>query len=133
MHLLHQLATGAPLAAALLLGTACLAQEQDDFDDIFYDETWAGPVRLAADHAAVSPARPGFTSVEATLVMPPLRLPDRPSQFVDQYRAAFWVGLDGFLPSAETPDATVRGLWQAGVFMSIWANGTTSYTAWHEW
>lgn len=130
MHL-HQLAT-APLAAALLLSHPCLAQWDED-DNIFYDETWAGPVRLAANRATVSPASLGFTSVEATLVMPPLALPDKPSEVVDQYTAAWWVGLDGFLPSAETPASTIRGLWQAGVFMSIWQNGTTSYTGFHEW
>lgn len=113
--------------AVLGFATACLSQE------IFYDETWAGPVRLAPNVASISPTSLGFTTVEATLVMPCLSIPENPSQLVDQYRASFWIGLDGFLPSTETPASTVRGLWQAGVFMSIWENGTTSYTGFHEW
>lgn len=79
----------------------------------------------------------GFNRVEATLVMPPLAIPKQPSQRVDQYTAANWIGLDGFVLSGEeepgVPATTVRGLWQAGVFMSIWENGTSDYTGFYEW
>lgn len=124
---LRQLAAAPVVVLGLTPGG--LAQQED----IFYDETWAGPVRIAANKASVSPTSLGFTMVEATLVMPCLAVPQNPSQLVDQYTASFWIGLDGFLPSAETPASPIRGLWQAGVFMSIWENGTTSYTGFHEW
>ncbi|KAJ0121890.1 hypothetical protein J7T55_002399 [Diaporthe amygdali] len=114
-------------------------------DTIFYDETWAGPVRLAAGGTTPSSTNTsssnstwaGFNRVEATLVMPRLAIPSHPSERVDQYTAAFWIGLDGFVLSGDeaqgTGTGTVRGLWQAGVFMSIWENGTSAYTGFYEW
>lgn len=115
-------------------------------EDIFYDETWAGPVRLAVDEApsnSTSVPSPnattgtGFNTVEATLVMPRLAIPKHPSQLVDRYTAAYWIGLDGFVMSGEGNEvagsSTVRGLWQAGVLMSIWDNGTSDYTGFYEW
>lgn len=115
-------------------------------EDVFYDETWAGPVRLAVAET-MSPSTNGsssdattwigFNTVEATLVMPRLAVPKHPSQRVDRYTAAFWIGLDGFVMSGEEEQgvvpSTVRGLWQAGVFMSIWDNGTSDYTGFYEW
>jgi hypothetical protein len=65
---------------------------------------------------------------EATLVMPHLSIPKKPHKEVDEYTASFWIGLDGVLSSD-----IVRGLWQAGVIMSVWPNGTTQYTGFHEW
>ncbi|KAK2598845.1 hypothetical protein N8I77_012230 [Diaporthe amygdali] len=114
-------------------------------DTIFYDETWAGPVRLAVGGTTPSSTNTsssnstwaGFNRVEATLVMPQLAIPSHPSERVDQYTAAFWIGLDGFVLSGDeaqgTGTGTVRGLWQAGVFMSIWENGTSAYTGFYEW
>lgn len=108
----------------LALSSLCAAQ------NIVYDETWAGPVQLAESDPS-SNATSGFNLVEATLVMPPLKIPQNPPQQVDQFTAASWIGLDGFLLSDAVPG--VRGLWQAGVFMSIFANGTTQYTGFYEW
>lgn len=115
-------------------------------EDIFYDETWAGPVRLAvADDTSTptnssspnSTAWTGFDTVQATLVMPRLAIPKNPSKRVDRYTAANWIGLDGFVLSDDedlaTQTSAVRGLWQAGVFMSIWENGTAEYTGFYEW
>lgn len=112
-------------------------------EDIFYDETWAGPVRLAVAEATSASTNisssnsTGFNTVEATLVMPRLAIPRNPSKRVDRYTAAYWIGLDGFVLSGDgdqgTGTSTVRGLWQAGVFMSIWENGTTDYTGFYEW
>lgn len=62
--------------------------------------------------------------------MPRLSLPQNPRERVDQYTAFFWIGLDGFVPST---DGQVRGLWQAGVTMSLWDNGTTEYSGLYEW
>jgi hypothetical protein len=70
----------------------------------------------------------GFRLVEATLVMPHLALPENPRQQVDEYTASFWIGLDGLVSSN-----TARGLWQAGVIMSICDNGTTEYSVFYEW
>lgn len=115
-------------------------------ENIFYDETWAGPVRLAV--AETTPASSsisssnlttwtGFDTVEGTLVMPRLAIPRHPSKRVDRYTAAYWIGLDGFVMSGDedegTAPSTVRGLWQAGVFMSIWENGTSDYMGFYEW
>ncbi|KAL2276176.1 hypothetical protein FJTKL_01338 [Diaporthe vaccinii] len=115
-------------------------------EDIFYDETWAGPVRLAVTETTSAPTNisssnsttlTGFDTVEGTLVMPRLAIPSHPSQRVDRYMAAYWIGLDGFVMSDDegqgTGTSTVRGLWQAGVFMSIWENGTSDYTGFYEW
>lgn len=112
--------------AAMGLGGLCAAQ-----DGIFYDETWAGPVQLAESDPSSNATSSGFNVAEATLVMPHLELPRNPPQQVDQYTAAYWVGLDGFLLTDSIPG--VRGLWQAGVFMSIFVNGTTEYTGFYEW
>jgi hypothetical protein len=72
----------------------------------------------------------GFDSVEATLVMPRLGFPQKPREIVDAYTASYWIGLDGF----ESPTyPAVRGLWQAGVIMSLFANGTANYSAFYEW
>lgn len=116
------------LSPALFLSDVCSAQA-----DIYYDTTWAGPVRIAELDLNSSSANSssGFNFVEATLVMPHLAIPQNPHQNVDGYTASFWIGLDGFLTSAES--SGVRGLWQAGVIMSIWANGTTEYTGFYEW
>ncbi|KAK2628570.1 hypothetical protein QTJ16_001673 [Diplocarpon rosae] len=95
----------------------------------FYDETWGGPVQIA-EHFHPSLNSSGFTRVEATLVMPHLAVPRNPRKEVDPYTASYWIGLDGFLPST---DAGVRGLWQAGVIMSLWENGTARYTGFYEW
>ncbi|PVH80838.1 concanavalin A-like lectin/glucanase [Cadophora sp. DSE1049] len=95
----------------------------------FYDTTLGGPVQISV-HFNASSNYSGFNSVEATLVMPRLSLPLNPRERVDQYTAFFWIGLDGFVPST---DGMVRGLWQAGVTMSIWDNGTTEYSGFHEW
>ncbi|KAF5021014.1 hypothetical protein F66182_6945 [Fusarium sp. NRRL 66182] len=94
---------------------------------LYYDTTWAGPVRFA-DNFNLSANSTGFTMVEATLVMPHLSIPTEPHTKVEQYTASFWIGLDGFLSSE-----VIRGLWQAGVIMSVWPNGTTQYTGFHEW
>lgn len=115
-------------------------------EDVFYDETWAGPVRLAVPETTSASTNTsssntttwaGFDAVEGTLVMPRLSLPMHPSKLVDRYTAAYWIGLDGFLMSGDedegTGSNTVRGLWQAGVFMSIWENGTSDYTGFYEW
>jgi hypothetical protein len=93
----------------------------------FYDTTWAGPVQLAKNLNTSSNSS-AFASVEATLVMPHLALPKQPRQLVNEYTASFWIGMDGFLSSE-----TARGLWQAGVIMSIWDNGTTKYSGFYEW
>lgn len=113
-----------PVAAVALSGL-CAAQQ-----DIFYSETWGGPVRLAESDPA-SNTSSGFNVVEATLAMPQLKIPQNPAEKVDQYTAAYWIGLDGFLLSDSIPG--VRGLWQAGVFMSIYANETVEYTGFYEW
>lgn len=125
------------LATWWILSTSlCAWLPAGSAEDIYYDETWAGPVRLALAETP-NATWTGFNRVEATLVMPPLAIPKQPSQRVDQYTAANWIGLDGFVLSGEeqpgTPETTVRGLWQAGVFMSIWENGTSQYTGFYEW
>lgn len=115
-------------------------------EDIFYDETWAGPVRLAVPESTSASTsmsssntttRSGFDTVEGILVMPRLAIPRQPSRRVDRYTAAYWIGLDGFVMSGDEDEGTgsnaVRGLWQAGVFMSIWENGTSEYTGFYEW
>lgn len=104
--------------------TAALAS-QATAQDIVYDETWAGPVRVAERFNGTSG---GFDRVEAVLVMPELAIPDKPREQVDEYTAAYWIGLSGFLPTSVT-----NGLWQAGVIMSIWANGSTEYKGFYEW
>ncbi|ETS86220.1 hypothetical protein PFICI_00048 [Pestalotiopsis fici W106-1] len=91
-----------------------------------YDTTWAGPVRIAERFNGTAG---GFDRVEATLVMPELSIPANPRQQSDEYTASFWIGFSGFLSSA----TALSGLWQAGVVMSIWENGTTEYTGFYEW
>jgi hypothetical protein len=115
--------------AAVLAGiTVCTAQ--DPQYPAYYDTTWAGPVLLAQNfNQSVNGS--GFSLVEATLVMPRLAIPEKPHEQADEYTASYWIGLDGFLGSGSSGD--VRGLWQAGVIMSIWANGTTEYTGFYEW
>lgn len=129
-----------------LASSLCALVPASFADEIFYDETWAGPVRLAlAETASTSPNNSspnattwsGFNTVEATFVMPRLSIPKHPSKRVDRYTAASWIGLDGFVLSGDEGDGvpadTVRGLWQAGVFMTIWDNGTSEYTGFYEW
>tara|TARA_R110002060_G_scaffold39416_10_gene50631 strand:+ start:344 stop:709 length:366 start_codon:yes stop_codon:yes gene_type:complete len=115
------------LVTALLLSSVHVASATPYSP--FYDTTWGGPVQIS-EHFNASSNYSGFNSVEATLVMPRLSLPQNPREVVDQYTAFFWIGLDGFVPST---GGGVRGLWQAGVTMSIWDNGTTGYSAFHEW
>lgn len=110
---------------AIALSSLCAAQA-----GILYDETWAGPVQLAESDPSSSGAS-GFNVAEATLVMPHLEIPKNPAQQVDQFTASYWIGLDGFLSADSLPGT--RGLWQAGVIMSIFANGTTDYTGFYEW
>lgn len=129
----------------LISGILCASQPASTTEGIFYDETWAGPVRLAiggttgtsTNVSSSNSTWAGFNTVEATLVMPRLAVPSQPSKRVDQYTAAYWIGLDGFVLSGDEAPGTgsdaVRGLWQAGVFMSIWENGTTAYTGFYEW
>ena len=113
--------------AALLLCSACAATKDARYP-MLYDSGWAGPVRYA-DKFNISSNSTGFTMVEATLVMPHLSIPKKPHEKAEQYTAAYWIGLDGVLSSP----THVRGLWQAGVIMSVWTNGTTEYTGFHEW
>ncbi|KAK9413009.1 hypothetical protein SUNI508_12204 [Seiridium unicorne] len=94
-------------------------------EDIFYDTTWAGPVRIAERFNGTAG---GYDRVKATLVMPQLYIPTKPHQESDEYTASYWIGLGGFLSSS-----TVSGLWQAGVIMSIWNNGSTEYKGFYEW
>lgn len=95
-------------------------------EDIYYDTTWAGPVRLAERFNGTAG---GFNRAEGTLVMPQLSIPANPhGEEVDQYTAAYWVGLGGFVSTSP-----VSGLWQAGVVMSIFDNGSTQYTGFYEW
>ncbi|KAH7163501.1 concanavalin A-like lectin/glucanase domain-containing protein [Dactylonectria estremocensis] len=112
--------------AALFLSNACAAANSAKYP-LFYDTTWAGPVRFA-DNYNTSSNTTGFTIAEATLVMPHLSIPKKPHKKAKQYTASYWIGLDGYLSSE-----IVRGLWQAGVIMSVWPNGTTEYTGFHEW
>lgn len=139
--MMNELAAWWILAASLCAWLPAVIAE-----DIFYDETWAGPVRLAATEttsastnvsSSNSTAWTGFDTVEGILVMPRLAIPTHPSQRVDRYTAANWIGLDGFVLSGDedegTGTSTVRGLWQAGVFMSIWENRTSEYTGFYEW
>lgn len=112
--------------AALFLGSACAATNSAKYPS-FYDTTWAGPVRFA-DNYNISSNTTGFTMAEATLVMPHLSIPKKPHEKATQYTASYWIGLDGYLSSE-----IIRGLWQAGVEMSVWPNGTTEYTGFHEW
>ncbi|KAI1846649.1 hypothetical protein JX265_009048 [Neoarthrinium moseri] len=106
---------------AVAFGSGGLAAEE-----IFYDTTWAGPVRMAERFNGTAG---GFDRVEATLVMPQLDIPARPHQQSDEYTAAFWIGLGGFKSSP----AALSGLWQAGVVMSIRNNGSTEYKGFYEW
>ncbi|RSL96825.1 hypothetical protein CDV31_013291 [Fusarium ambrosium] len=112
---------------ALLLSSACTATKDAQYP-MLYGEGWAGPVRYA-DKFNISSNSTGFTMVEAILVMPHLSIPKNPREKVDQYTVSYWIGLDGVL---STP-TMVRGLWQAGVIMSVWTNGTTEYEGFHEW
>lgn len=93
--------------------------------NVFYDTTWGGPVRLAERFNGTAG---GFDRVEATLVIPELAIPKNPHAPSDEYTAAYWIGLGGFLSSN-----VVKGLWQAGVIMSIWNNGSTEYMGFYEW
>ncbi|KAH6668192.1 concanavalin A-like lectin/glucanase domain-containing protein [Halenospora varia] len=115
------------LVVALPLGYICAAEGTPYAP--FYDTTWGGPVQIAENFNTSSNSS-GFDSVEATLVMPRLALPQKPRQQVDEYTASYWIGLDGFLSSTVS---TIRGLWQAGVIMSIFTNGTTEYSGFYEW
>jgi hypothetical protein len=118
-----------PVVSTVLACVAVSAAQAPQYP-AFYDTTWAGPVRLA-DNFNQTVNGSGFGLVEATLVMPRLQVPAMPHEQADEYTASFWIGLDGFLGSGSSGD--VRGLWQAGVVMSIWANGTTEYTGFYEW
>lgn len=111
---------------ALFLGSACAAKNDANYPP-FYGTGWGGPVRFA-DNYNLSSNTTGFTMVEATLVMPHLSIPNKPHEKTTQYTAAYWIGLDGYFSSE-----IIRGLWQAGVIMSVWPNGTTEYTGFHEW
>ncbi|KAJ3459955.1 hypothetical protein MRS44_016028 [Fusarium solani] len=99
--------------AALLLSSASAATKDAQYP-MLYGEGWAGPVRYA-DKFNISSNSTGFTMVEAILVMPHLSIPKNPREKVDQYTTSYWIGLDGVLSSP----THVRGLWQAGVIMSI--------------
>ncbi|KAI9354847.1 peptidase A4 family-domain-containing protein [Zopfochytrium polystomum] len=110
---------------------------------IFNGSYWAGPtlVRTSAAHAAP------FTSVSATIVLPSqLRVPEHPASPVppppdDRYTVSAWVGLDGWtgddpvaaVANVSSAAGTASGLWQAGVEMSVYANGTTEFVPWYEW
>ncbi|CAN8101482.1 unnamed protein product [Discula destructiva] len=119
------------LAASLLaLAVPSPAAAQASSNSIFYSETWAGPVQIA-NTALVPNATSGFDIAEATLIMPHLNLPATPQRAAELYTASYWIGLDGFLPGDGAP---VRGLWQAGVIMSV--NASTSaptYSGFYEW
>ncbi|KAF4963158.1 hypothetical protein FZEAL_10952 [Fusarium zealandicum] len=112
--------------AASLFGVAYAANDGSQYP-LSYGTAWAGPVRYA-DNFNLSGNSTGFTMAEATLVMPHLEIPKKPREEVNQYTASYWIGLDGVLSSD-----VIRGLWQAGVIMSLWPNGTTQYTGFHEW
>ncbi|KAI1017039.1 hypothetical protein LB504_007194 [Fusarium proliferatum] len=114
------------LLATSLCGISSAAKDGRQYP-LSYGEAWAGPVRFA-DNFNLSSNSTGFTMAEATLVMPHLSIPHKPHKKVDEYTASFWIGLDGVLSSN-----IVRGLWQAGVIMSVWPNGTAKYTGFHEW
>ncbi|KAM5346241.1 hypothetical protein ACJ41O_009246 [Fusarium nematophilum] len=114
---------------ALLLSSTCAASKTPQYP-FLYNEAWAGPARIA-DKFNTSSNSTGFTMVEATLIMPHLSIPKKPREKVDQYTTSYWIGLDGVLPTGE--NEIVRGLWQAGVIMSVWTNGATEYAGFHEW
>ncbi|KAH6974402.1 concanavalin A-like lectin/glucanase domain-containing protein [Ilyonectria sp. MPI-CAGE-AT-0026] len=111
---------------AFFLGSAWAATNGAKYPP-FYGTGWGGPVRFA-DNYNISSNTTGFTMVEATLVMPHLSIPKKPHEKTTQYTASYWIGLDGYFSSE-----IIRGLWQAGVIMSVWPNGTTEYTGFHEW
>ncbi|KAF5008479.1 hypothetical protein FDECE_5238 [Fusarium decemcellulare] len=128
---LEDLKEGTDLASRLtflapLLGSACVAAKGAEYP-LSYGTAWAGPVRYA-DKFNISSNSTGFTKAEATLIMPHLSIPKKPHEKVEQYTASYWIGLDGVLSSE-----LIRGLWQAGVIMSVWTNGTTEYRGFHEW
>ncbi|EKD14840.1 aspergillopepsin-2 [Drepanopeziza brunnea f. sp. 'multigermtubi' MB_m1] len=112
---------------AVSLGSACTAQSTPYVP--FYSSEWGGPVQLAENFNSSSNTS-AFNLVEATLVMPHLSIPQNPRARVDRYTVASWIGLDGF---PRSDGGGPRGLWQAGVFMSIWENGTTEYSGFYEW
>lgn len=86
---------------------------------VLYDNTWSGPAQLQQNGSA------SFSSVEALLIIPQhLELPTHPENVVDQYSASFWVGIDGWKS---------RGLWQAGVVMHLWEDGTREFVPFWEW
>lgn len=122
----------ASLSVLAIYGGLCAAQNNNS-SNIFYDITWAGPVQVAVSGpSANSTTAAGFDIAEATLVVPHLDIPQNPPQEVDEFTTVFWVGLDGFLTSDDVPG--VRGLWQAGVIMSLFpGNGSTVYTGFYEW
>lgn len=117
-------------AAALLFCSICAA-DSTSFTPL-YGEGWGGPVQVAENLTLTSNSSSGFDLVEATLVMPHLTLPKNPREQVEQYTAAFWLGMDGVVSDPVNPFA-VRGLWQAGVIMSVWTNGSIEYNGFHEW
>lgn len=128
--------TNRALAASIsILVTSSLAVAQASNGSILYDTTWAGPVQIA--NTALTPnSTSGFNLAEGTLIMPHLSIPQKPHEQVDHFSASYWVGLDGAVPSGDS--GAVRGLWQAGVIMTLspaTANSseTSIYTAFYEW
>lgn len=107
------------LAASTLLATLAAAAAASN--PIFYSDTWAGPAQVRQNGTLP------FSSVEATLIVPHLQLPNHPEEIVDQYSGSFWIGIDGY----KSPPHS--GLWQAGVMMHIWTNGTREYVPFWEW
>lgn len=113
------------LAASAVFLLASQAAAQQGLPTL-YGEAWGGPVAVLEDSLAVTDPN-NFDFVEATLVMPHLAIPKNPRNVSDQYTASYWIGMDGF----SSPG--INGLWQAGVIMSIWGNGTTTYDGFYEW
>lgn len=109
--------------AAFLAATAAAADTQYP---VFSGTGWAGPAiaRPNATDAA------NFTSTSATLIVPDLKVPQHPHEVVDQYSAAFWLGLDGF-PTGYTP--LQSGLWQVGILGNVSTDGTTEWMGFYEW
>ncbi|KAG4436336.1 hypothetical protein IFR05_008189 [Cadophora sp. M221] len=116
--------------AALLFSSICAA-DSTSFTP-FYGEAWGGPVQIAENLTLTSNSSSGFDLVEATLVIPHLALPKTPREQVEQYTSAFWLGMDGVVSDQVNPFA-VRGLWQAGIIMSLWTNESVEYKGFHEW
>lgn len=88
----------------------------------FYSNTWAGAAQVRQNNT--SP----FSSIEGTLILPHLSLPNNPQKTVDQYSFSYWIGLDGY----QSPGGS--GLWQAGVVGHIFPhNNTRKYVGFWEW